>query len=444
MGSRGVFSGVRALGIVLIVTTIGVLVPAGAADAGPVPNLSDLSCVVPPLPHGVAASSSRSDMLAGPAVTALTGGAAHHGFALDGRDLVVEPPRPQDVPVVTADQAICGAMASTAGLSGDVQQGVAVGYGRVSVAATFFPAITGFPYAGSTAAQNPTVTSFTDRLAWVVVVHTNYVAFSCPLATGPSRPARPRASDHGYEVFMIDARTGTDAIVYKEGGPGGCRAGERVPPVVSAAEESVSVPWTIAARNPDGYSATISATVLPCDEVPTSILLDPDDTNAQVRVTRPFGPPCGTPETVHIGLDATDVTDDLPAVIGHDPVGLTNLLSVPTRTTPATPTTTTTTSPGLVSVDASMNGRTLDLTVGQVVALQPLPGSLGSSLNIPAVSSDPAVLGPLTSNPQPLVAEFRAWKAGTAEITVPQSACAHRGSDQVPCDGAFVLAVVVH
>jgi hypothetical protein len=244
-------------------------------------------------------------------------------------------------------------------------------------------------------------------------------------------------------VFMIDARTGTDAIVYTEGGPGGCRAGERVPPVVSAAEESVSVPWTIVARNPDGYSATISAAVLPCDQVPTSILMDPGDANAQVRVTRPFGPPCGSPEMALIGLDATDVTDDLPAVIGHDPVGLTNLLSLQSRTHPVTATTTTTTAPALVSADASMNGQTLDLTVGQVVALQPLPGSLGSSFTSPATSSDPAVLGPLTSNPQPLVAEFRAWKAGTADITVPQSACAHPGSDQVPCDGAFVLSVVV-
>ena len=61
----------------------------------------------------------------------------------------------------------------------------------------------------------------------------------------------------------------------------------------------------------------------------------------------------------------------------------------------------------------------------------------------PAVSSDPAVVGPLTSSPQPLVAEFRAWAEGMAEITVPQSACIHPGSDQVPCNGPFVVSVTV-
>src|SRR3984957_15643246 len=122
-------SGARGMGLlgttVTVVAGISVLTPAGAAALGAGPNLSDLSCAVPPLPHGVATSSSRPGMLAGPAVSALTGGAARHGFALDGRDLVVDPPRPHDVPAVTADQAICGAMASTAGLSGDVQQGAA-------------------------------------------------------------------------------------------------------------------------------------------------------------------------------------------------------------------------------------------------------------------------------------------------------------------------------
>ena len=117
--------------------------------------------------------------LSGPAVTALTRGAARHGFALDGGDLVVKPPRSGDVPLLSADQAICGAMNATAGLSGSVEQGVAVGYGRVSVASKLFPAITGFPNPGSVAAQNPTVTSFTNRLAWLVVVHTDLVAYGC-------------------------------------------------------------------------------------------------------------------------------------------------------------------------------------------------------------------------------------------------------------------------
>jgi hypothetical protein len=410
-----------------------------AAEPNPTPDPSDLSCAVPPLPHGVAGSSTTK--LSGPAVSALTGGAARHGFSLDGGDLVVKPPRRAEEPLLSANQAICGAMNSTGGLSAVVTQGVAAGYGEVSVARKFFPAITSFPYKGYVAAQNPTVSTFHDRLAWVVVVHTDPVfASMCAIMRKPVHFA-PRASDHGYEVFLIDARTGTDALVYTEGRPGGCKPGEREPPSVGVAEESVSVPWTLVSRDPDGYSGTIAATVFPCDKFPSVVLVDRAGPNVVVPVTRPFGPPCGPPEEVPISLRAAEVTLDLPAVIGHDPVGLTNLLSLPVSSPPGTspPTTTSTTAAPLVNVDESSNGETLELTVGEVVTIPPLPGTLAG---LP-VSSDPAVLGPLTSSPQPIVAELRAWKAGTAVITVPQSACFHPVSDQPPCNGPFAVYVVV-
>jgi hypothetical protein len=275
------------------------------------------------------------------------------------------------------------------------------------------------------------------------VVHTFPIGFNCPMERIPFRTVAPRASDHDYEVFMIDARTGTDALVYREGGPGGCTPGARVPPDVTVARESVSVPWTLVSRNPDGYSGTISATILRCQQAPNLVLGDRAGPNVDVEVTRPYGPPCGQPETVPISLHAAVVTADLPAVIGHDPVGLTNLLSLPQSTPPDTSPTTTTTSPTLVSVDASDSGHSFDLTVGQVITVQPLPGAQGMSLTSPAVSTNPAVLGPLSANPQPLVAEFRAWKEGAAEITVPQSACINPSSGQSPCHGPFVVHAVV-
>jgi hypothetical protein len=414
-----------------------------AADPSAMPNPSNFTCAVPALPHGVTRSSSRTTRLSGPAVSALTGGAARHGFSLDGVDLVVKTPRQGDVPVLTANQAICAAMASTGGLSGSAAQGVAVGFGRISVAARFFPAISGFPSLGEVAAKYPTVASFRNRLAWLVVVHT-YPAFpNCPAESSPVHFV-PRSTDHGYEVFMIDARTGADALVYREGGPGGCTTGARIPPNVGVAEESVSVPWTLVSRDPDGYTGAITATVLPCDQAPSTVLVDRGGPNVEVRVTRPFGPPCGPPETLSISLHAAVVTADLPSVIGRDPVGLTNLLSFHVSAPPGPSPVTTTTSPALVPVDIATSGQTLKMSVGQVVTVPPLPGSQGSSFTSPAVSNDPAVLGPLTSSPQPLVAEFRAWKVGTADITVPQSAWIHPGSDQLPCAGSFVVYVVVH
>jgi hypothetical protein len=60
----------------------------------------------------------------------------------------------------------------------------------------------------------------------------------------------------------------------------------------------------------------------------------------------------------------------------------------------------------------------------------------------PVTSSNPAVLGGLT-NPQPIVAEFRAWEPGLADLTVPMSACLSAGSDQVPCSGPWIVHVVV-
>jgi hypothetical protein len=316
-------------------------------------------------------------------------------------------------------------MASTAELSGPAAQGVAVGYGRVSLSARSFPTV-----------------SFRTRLAWLVVVHTNPAAFSCPAESAPIPPIAPRTSDHGYEVFMIDARTGADPLVYREGGPGGCKAGSRIPPTVGVVEENVSVPWTLDSRNPDGYSGTIAASVLPCDHYPDTVLVDQGRPSVEVQVTSPFGPSCGPPKTVTLNLHAAVVTADLPAMIGHDPVGLVTDLGALARPALAT-TTTTTTTPPLVTADASSNGHTLVVTVGDVVTVPPVPGAQGTSFTNPVVSNNPAVLGPLTTGAQPLVAEFRAWKEGTAELTVPQSACVHPGSDQVPCNGSFVVHVVV-
>jgi hypothetical protein len=162
---------------------VGLIVAGGASSSAGAatnssPNLSNFTCVVPSLPHGVAKASTPSTKLSGPAVTALSGGAARDGFTLDGGAVVVKPPRYGDRPLLSAKEAICGAMASTGDLSGSVAQGVAVGYGRVSVAAKFFPAITGFPSPRDLAAKYPIIRSFSNRLAWLLVVHVNPVYFN--------------------------------------------------------------------------------------------------------------------------------------------------------------------------------------------------------------------------------------------------------------------------
>ena len=398
---RVVLTVVAAAGMAVAASVVGV--ESVAAAPSPAPNPADFSCIVPPLPKGVTGTPGRTATLSGPAVSALRGGAALHGFSLDGGDFVVKLPRRDQVPVLSANQAVCGAMASTGDLSASATEGVAVGYGQVSVADKFLPAISGLPGSADGASKYPTVASFHDRLAWIVVVHTNPAAFSCPAMRSPVHLVR-RATDYGYKVFVIDARTGTDALIYTEGGPGGAptELGCRPPSEWPKNPFPCRGLWS---RATGGYSGTIAATVLPCDQTPSVVLVDRAGPNVVVEVTRPFGPPCGPPQTVSINLHAAVVTADLPATIGHDPVGLTNLLSFHPPGAP-TATTTTTTVPTLVPLDASSNGHTVDLVVGQVVTVQPLPGSQGFSFTNPAVSSDPTVLGPLTSSPQPVVAEI--------------------------------------
>ena len=72
----------------------------------------------------------------------------------------------------------------------------------------------------------------------------------------------------------------------------------RVSPSVSARKESVSVPWTLVPRNPDGYAGIIAATVLPCDEFPNSVLVDPYGPNVVVAVTRRPRVPASTPARI--------------------------------------------------------------------------------------------------------------------------------------------------
>ena len=226
---------------------------------------------------------------------------------------------------------------------------------------------------------------------------------------------------------MIDARSGSDAVIYWESGPGGCTSGARVAARRRSGRRIGLGSLDARLADPDGYSGTIAATAFACDKVPNSVLVDGAGPNVAVVVTRPFGL-CGTPDSISISLRAAVVTANLPGVIGHDPTGLLTGYSPEPSTPPgaASTTTTTTLPPPLVPVDISSSGKTLDVTVGEAVTINPLAAALGN----PAVSSNPAVLGPLTSDPQPLVAEFRAWKPGTADITVPQSAGLDPGSKQ--------------
>src|SRR5258707_1368859 len=120
----------------------------------------------------------------------------------------------------------------------------------------------------------PEPTRLRARSAWI------WMAPQCPRCTaapGAVAPTIP-ASSHGYLVFLLDAQTGSDALLYAERQSG--------PAAVTVPAERVSVPWTLVSRSPDGYSGTISATVLPCDGYPNPVNVDHDRAAVSVVVER--------------------------------------------------------------------------------------------------------------------------------------------------------------
>ena len=187
------------------------------------------------------------ERLTGPAVTALRGGAASHGFAVDGRLLSIEPPPPGAVPRVSRTLAECEALAAIGSNGGalDVaaeEWGLTIGYAMVNVSP-------GLPVDSSSwqsyGQAMPGPASYRNRLAWVVVFRTQLTA-SCPavaVTTPPATPApapdQPAYAGYYYEVFLIDAATGGDALIYDE-----------TQPAPAAAPASSQSAWRCRSRKP--------------------------------------------------------------------------------------------------------------------------------------------------------------------------------------------------
>ena len=200
------------------------------------------------------------------------------------------PPGPGITPAVSAHQAECAALAS---LGDDGRSlldlasygGVAVGYGRVSVAPRLLAAARKPSYADEIVDQNthptlPKPAPYQDRLAWLVVVRNVLIFNGGPKVFTPTT-ASPAPTSNSYDVFLVDAQTGSDALLYAERQPG------MPAPSVIVPAERVSVPWTLVSRSPNGYAGQIRATVLPCDGYPNPVLVDHDRAAVAVVVERP-------------------------------------------------------------------------------------------------------------------------------------------------------------
>jgi hypothetical protein len=397
------------------------------------PALAD--CRLPVLPRPGSRTSPVD--LAGPAVTALRGGPARSPFSLDAGKFSLSPPLDGDVPIVTAQQAECAALASI-GPNGNSPLdlaasygGAAVGYGRVTIASALVAKAAPDLIGQTDENTNPTLpppTQYEHRLAWVVVVK-NVLSFHGPAQGAVT--AKPRPDQYGYLVFVVDAQSGTDALMYAESQPG---PGATIAASVSIPVEQVSVPWTLASRSPGGYAGTIDATVLPCDGYPKPVSVDATRAAVAVVVRRAVGASCGAPLHVTLPLVAATVTSDLPAEIAHDPLGPAVTSDSGART-PGDP------SRALRLLEATDNGKTIRITVGSVVVLPHLNGENPDVSS--ATSSAPAVVGGLDGSARNANGEFRGWRAGRADLTVPTSGCAYPTSNAPPCSGAWTVHIVV-
>ena len=435
-----------AVALVTVVAVIGAVAYAHRSDSGkttlevtPGHDHPALDCVLPSLPVPGAKSSDPDPLgldlhLSGPAVASLRGGAALAPFALDGGRFRVTPPLAGDTPSVTANQAQCAALA-TSNANGwpllDLARdygGAAVGFGRVTVDPTV-KAQPNTVFAGqlndNTKPTLPAPAAYRDRLAWLVVVK-NVVVFhgggSFRPVTTTTSPAPP---SNRYDVFLIDAQSGSDALLYTESQLPSIETSVMVP------AERVSVPWKLVSRAPDRFHAEIKATVLPCDGYPNPVAIDSQRAALAVVVDRPVNASCGAPEEVTIPLGPATVTADLPDHIDHDPLGPYVTIANPAAVAP-------TGDRVLKQLTEQDNGTTIRITVGSVLAISPLHDG-GQYAALPVTSSDPSVLGVLLADE---VHEFRAWKPGTADLTEPPTTCNAPGKGQ-PCTGPWVVHVII-
>jgi hypothetical protein len=409
---------------VVMVATVSGCGRANGPGGGQITRASTTqACDLPMQPDRV----PPGEGLTGPAVTSLRGGAASHGFSVDGGLLSIEPPPPGAVPRVSRTLAECEALAAIGSNGGALdiaadEYGLAIGYAMVTVSS-------GLPVDSSSwqnyypAQTMPRPAPYRNRLAWVVVVRTELTA-SCPavaVTTPPATPApapeQPAYTGYYYEVFLIAAATGGDALIYDEAQPAPCGGTGVVPADVAVPIEETSVPWTLDRRNPDRYSAVLTAYVPPCDFHDSVVNVIPGTALVRVLAYGTVAARCGQPRPATVYLQAASVTQNLPQVLIHALAGLYipgTGNTAPRESGPPTGT--------LITLGVLDRRTTITVHVGDVLAPPPVfPGEDPSTAK-PTRSSDPAVLGPLSppgSAEQGPFAEFRAWQPGRATLTSP-------------------------
>jgi hypothetical protein len=362
--------------------------------------------------------------------------------------------------LVSANRAECAALASFAPNGLPLSEvasgsGVAVGYGIVSVAPQLIahaqtPSVLLGQSNQNTKPKLQKPARYQHRFAWMVVMKEVEEYHGGPISTrapSTSSPASHQPPSFGYVIFLMDARTGSDALLYAEGQPGATGGSVTVP------VERISVPWTLISRSPNGYVGTIRATVLPCDGYPSPVGVDRYQRAAAVIVERRVGARCGAAKQVTLALHAAVVTWNLPPHIAHDPIG--PYVTLPTSSPPGGTYTSHCSAPprlvcsydgpdstggALWNLQESDNGNTIHVKRGSVFAVGPLH-DVRHYAALPVASSDTGVLGVLF--PDYELHEFRAWQSGHADLYVPTSTCDPPKGEGLPCTPPWIVHLII-
>lgn len=293
-------------------------------------------CPSAPYRPRVSSGDLERPALAPPARQDVRNGAFIHRLALDNDALVVDPPRRADRPAYAGDAALCEVLAATfadgATVGRQSPDTVAVGLARVSVSdamlhghSTFGGNVTSIGTVDGLRDTNPTTpppSAYHQRLAWVVVVNF-FTVSSCPAYTSPPPVSKREPGHHGYAVFVVDAMTGGDALLYTERANGGCPGSQAMGPFLDVPLTSLSARWQLVSVQPDRSSAQVRFQVSRCDGHSAVVFAEVRHGRAVVRVVlqRPFGPPCSPMKPLTEKMRVSDVGTPLPARIVHAPIG---------------------------------------------------------------------------------------------------------------------------
>jgi hypothetical protein len=276
------------------------------------------------LPAGVPGPAPGQG-LTGPAVTDLTGGAATNGFSLDGGQFSIKPPPSGDIPRVSRTSAECEALAAVApggepliyayGVSG-----AAIGYGLVTVSPQL-PADSWQGYYPDMNRPTPAPARYQSRLAWVMVFRVFYRA-NCPGVTQTTPPSPGSYTGYEYEVFIVDAATGGDALSYDEAAPRECDGTGLFPPSVSIPVELTSVRWELDSRGPHDSYTTLTAYVPPCLDYDKQVQVGFYSGPVAVLAYGQVGASCGSPRPVTVRVVPARGPRSLLPTLEHAPTGL--------------------------------------------------------------------------------------------------------------------------